>query len=561
MRRISSQTERRIIELWIKGIPRDTIARRTAVSGSTVSKVISQLPECLGELRKLSVELRKINSSPSEALKGAKLLSELADLRVELDQLADFIKAVKKLSRKAEYQPKQLVESAMKLSDLEEKSGNPYPEAIKEFESKTKQTKKLKEKISDLQREIENKEEERRQKLKQNKTTEKEIKYVKELRQNLRKYGISPTDAEGLQRYLKNMKETGGNPKKFVKFTRTHGSLKGRLTYLENQKQLKTLELNTMKRDIETMETEVSKRIIDLSRLTGEKDRTIKRLEELKKEIQEQWKKHEAAVACLTEILRVTADVEAINQAIEARNKELADLETAFDKKRMTLETLDSEVGELERKKQTLAKEVEGILGIKNYALEHEKAISDQRKEKSVLENDTAKKKDKIALADTITNFLTRQPTWDFNRFYSMVETVKRTREDPSSPLKPLLPRIEEEVRMQALQAFKGDLVPKLLFRRVCNRKGEIEKKNGELEKKLKLAENKRAYFERENQMLEKIEVYVEGKPRTFKELREWTIFICDEEIERRANEKYYALAAATHGTLDWIHRKITRKG
>lgn len=561
MRRISSQTERRIIELWIKGIPRDTIARRTAVSGSTVSKVISQLPECLGELRKLSVELRKINSSPSEALKGAKLLSELADLRVELDQLADFIKAVKKLSRKAEYQPKQLVESAMKLSDLEEKSGNPYPEAIKEFESKTKQTKKLKEKISDLQREIENKEEERRQKLKQNKTTEKEIKYVKELRQNLRKYGISPTDAEGLQRYLKNMKETGGNPKKFVKFTRTHGSLKGRLTYLENQKQLKTLELNTMKRDIETMETEVSKRRIDLSRLTGEKDRTIKRLEELKKEIQEQWKKHEAAVACLTEILRVTADVEAINQAIEARNKELADLETAFDKKRMTLETLDSEVGELERKKQTLAKEVEGILGIKNYALEHEKAISDQRKEKSVLENDTAKKKDKIALADTITNFLTRQPTWDFNRFYSMVETVKRTREDPSSPLKPLLPRIEEEVRMQALQAFKGDLVPKLLFRRVCNRKGEIEKKNGELEKKLKLAENKRAYFERENQMLEKIEAYVEGKPRTFKELREWTIFICDKEIERRANEKYYALAAATHGTLDWIHRKITRKG
>jgi len=124
MIRISSQTENRIIELWFKGFPRDTIARRVAVSGSTVSKVISQLPECLRELRALSVELRKSGKSLPEALKGAKLLSKLNDLSVELDQVESYVRVTRKISRKEGYEPKQVVQATMKLSDLEENRGN-----------------------------------------------------------------------------------------------------------------------------------------------------------------------------------------------------------------------------------------------------------------------------------------------------------------------------------------------------------------------------------------------------------------------------------------------------
>ena len=147
MRSISPQTKNRIVELWFKGFPRDTIARRVAVSGSTVSKVISQLPECLRELRALSVELRKSGKSLPEAFKGSKLLSKLHDIGVELEQLQDFIRVVNKLSRKAEYQPKTVVEAAMEISDLEEKSGKSYPEIIDEFQAKTKQVRNLNENV------------------------------------------------------------------------------------------------------------------------------------------------------------------------------------------------------------------------------------------------------------------------------------------------------------------------------------------------------------------------------------------------------------------------------
>ena len=61
---------------------------------------------------------------------------------------------------------------------------------------------------------------------------------------------------------------------------------------------------------------------------------------------------------------------------------------------------------------------------------------------------------------------------------------------------------------------------------------------------------------EREKETLEKIKVYVEGGPRTLKELREWTVAVFKEEIERGANEKYDAWAAVSHGVLDWIQKK-----
>lgn len=549
MREISFQTIKRTIELYFKGHKRDVIARKTGVSTGTVSNVMNLLPGSLKELRTLSVELRKSGKSLHEALEGAKLCRQLKEMNVEPDQLSDFIRAVKKLSRNAGYQPKQVVQSAIVLSDLEEKSGKSYPEAIKEFEAKTEQTQKLERTKLKLGKEIEKKDKEREQKLRLNRTTEKEIRYVKELRQELRKQGISLTDAESLEKYLRNMQETGGNPRKFVKFTRKHGSLKGRLTYLENQKQKKTLELDRIKKEKENVEAEISLLKISVSELRADKGKIIEKLETLKTEVNRQNIKLEGTVASLAEILRVKANVEDMNKAINARAQKLHNLEIALSIKQ-------TKIQELERKKKNLEREVEDTLKIKNYAVELKKAVTDLEQQKSIVEKEVTHNKDRIALADTITNFLKRQPTYDFNRLYSMVETVKRTREDKSSPCGPLLPRIEEGIRMQALEAFKGDLVPKFVFQRVSKQKEEIENKSIELEKKLELKTEKLTHAEREIEMLEKINAYVEGGPRTLKELREWMVAIFKEEIERRANEKYDALAAGTRGVLGWIHNK-----
>ena len=83
MRRLSSDLERIIIELWFKGFNRDQIAKTSGVSEGSVLNKIATLPDCLAELRDLSVLLRKLNALPAEALKGAILLDRISQLGVE----------------------------------------------------------------------------------------------------------------------------------------------------------------------------------------------------------------------------------------------------------------------------------------------------------------------------------------------------------------------------------------------------------------------------------------------------------------------------------------------
>jgi len=560
MRGITFQTEERIIELWFKGLPRDTIARRTGVSGSTVSKVIGELPECLRELRDLSRELRKIGLSPSEALKGTKLRSKLADLGVEPDQLQDFLKVVGKLSRKAEYQPKQVVQAAMKLSDLEEVSGKLFVEAIRDFETNTEQSRKLEEKNARLQEEIDKKDNIRKQRLRQNRVTAKEIEYVKALRQTFRRYGISLADAENLLEYLKNMQETGGNPKKFIKFTRSHGSLKGRSTYLENQKKQKAIDLKEIEDNIENAGKQFFKLQTAVSKQEKKEDDIVQRLGEREEKEAQQKIRLEALAATVAQMLGVKADVTEMNKAMNAMTEKLQNLEATIAGKEDVLRDKQKDIQRSRKEKRSLEVEVEGILKIKNYAIELKTAIKGLEQRESSLEKECAERSAQIALGETTTNFLTRMPASDFNKFQSVVETVKRMREDKNSPLRHLIPQMEEGIRTKALEAFKGDLVSETVYNAVYNRKEAYRKDNIVLTEKLEKTEGKLASAEKERDILQNVKEYVGGRQRTLEELKDWTISVCEEEIEERAKEKYDGLAAATQGTLNWVDGKLKKK-
>lgn len=113
MRRITSQIEGQIIEDWFQGRARDDIARRRHASGDTVSRVVNSFPLCMQELRDLSTELRKNHGSSTDPLKGAKLLSKLAVLGVELDEVPSFIKSVNKFCAGTQYVPKDVVQASM----------------------------------------------------------------------------------------------------------------------------------------------------------------------------------------------------------------------------------------------------------------------------------------------------------------------------------------------------------------------------------------------------------------------------------------------------------------
>lgn len=232
------------------------------------------------------------------------------------------------------------------------------------------------------------------------------------------------------------------------------------------------------------------------------------------------------------------------------------------------LEIIRSETQKLTANKKTLQHEIEELLQIKDYVLQHKSAIANLEKQKTLLEKEMAKKSDRIALADTITNFLTRQSSYDFNRFYSMVETIKRAREEKSSPLKPFIPRIEEDIRMQALEAFEGDLVSRRQHEHLRDERNEYrtgceqrDKKIEELEGKVKANQEKIHCLENENEILGKIKVRAQEGEFALEELKEWLIREMEKEFEKRVRAtKFDPLVARTYGILEWIADKIANK-
>src|SRR5512136_1585491 len=132
MYRLSRIDMKKILDLCFQGYAHEEIARMTGIPRSTISEFIEILPDCLIPNRELAVELRKQNVSVFEAKKGAELRARLDNLRVEFNQLENFVESAEKIGKDPDYTPNQIVRGAMRLNELE-KSGRKYPKALVDF--------------------------------------------------------------------------------------------------------------------------------------------------------------------------------------------------------------------------------------------------------------------------------------------------------------------------------------------------------------------------------------------------------------------------------------------
>jgi hypothetical protein len=191
-------------------------------------------------------------------------------------------------------------------------------------------------------------------------------------------------------------------------------------------------------------------------------------------------------------------------------------------------------------------------------ALEEQKAQS----QKQIDEN-----KHKIALADTVTSFLARKSDADFEGFYSMVEHARKTREGKPFTIPALAPLIEEEVRLEALKCFQGDIVSKSEYKALWDEKERIRKEKNVLEDKINgleaessKKESELAAAKKEIEMMAAIKVFSDGQPRTLSDLLEYVIVKLEGEIDKRASQKFDAQTARTYGLLEWLDDKLGRR-
>lgn len=301
MNNICSEIEKRIIEMWFEGYPRDEIAKVLGISGSTVSERIDRLPKCLTPLRDLSKMLRKLNLLPIDALKGINVIAQLGEQDVTAEQIPFLIDSFKKIATESIYQPEQLIKASTKTAELESQSGKEYPEAIKDFETAIQKEKELVEKNkkheeenSRLQSEIKENKKRRNQTLRQANASPKEAREINTIKSRLRVHGADLNDGKNLARYLDNMKETGYDPHRFVAFSKKHSASEKSLTRLERrraQTQAKLCELDNSVRNLDAEKRQEEAIVSSLKHqrnlLRAEIESYSVQLREIKDEIEE----------------------------------------------------------------------------------------------------------------------------------------------------------------------------------------------------------------------------------------------------------------------------------
>jgi hypothetical protein len=249
MNRLSRDQEIAIIGLWLEGKARDAIAEDLGISGSTVTDVISALPASLGKLRELNQYFRKTGLPALALSQLLKRVTEEVGEGLKPEALPTLVEYAVKAAENANYKLTAVVDAAAKIIQLETQSGQTYPEALKEYESKINENKRLQAEIdekhrknqhltltnSKLRKERCEAKRERRHQMRQARVTEKEIRDFKEAKLQLHRAGIDLSDARKLYRCINFMKESGGNPAELNRMAQENGSANDQLATVKKE--------------------------------------------------------------------------------------------------------------------------------------------------------------------------------------------------------------------------------------------------------------------------------------------------------------------------------------
>jgi len=232
--RISLGNQKRIIRLYLEGHPQSEIADRVGFTQPTVSNEVNKfmgvarssslkeastmydVTELVDELRALSVDLRRLRKSPRECLEAAKSMRSILEAGLDTTDASDFLRLCKKLQGESSL-PEDYLQSAVRLSRLEEETGKGYPQILEDFQDMAKRLKGLEGQIgilhsenrgleesrSSLQKDLEDLEEGVKKRMNETALTNDKIGRALGIEALMKRAGVSD---EGLEGFLGEMK-------------------------------------------------------------------------------------------------------------------------------------------------------------------------------------------------------------------------------------------------------------------------------------------------------------------------------------------------------------------
>jgi len=335
MREISRAKKLEVAQYYILGYPYSDIENRTGVSHGSVANIVKELEDGklsipgtsfdqVNDLRQLSFDLRKKGLEPSQALLGLLLFDRLRALEVTPEQVDKWSELIKKLLP-IDFPSKDFLEAALRLNELEKGEGKSYATLATEYV-------RLKERIDRLKSEVDS-------------LTKKKEELVKK--------------AELIRSELESLERTKNT--------------------LENAVEIQTTKSNELK--LRTKETEEEK-----SRLTRETKDLQGRRTQLSSEVdgrEESLKRINDIGLSDEDLLRVTNFIERTSKNEGVRGNEprrrllsafglFEDMSGLENRRKSEMQkvtelvrkqsVLTGEIGELDRKKGLLERQIVGII-------------------------------------------------------------------------------------------------------------------------------------------------------------------------------------------------------
>jgi chromosome segregation ATPase len=139
LRKLSERVKRKVFQLWIEGCTYRGISERTNIGLGSITRIIDEErkrnPD-VDELRKIRVQLQKVDSSLPDALRGATCLKNLNKLGISLGEIEDYRTVVIRVSESQGVKPENFLDAAIRLMKLETSTSKTYLEIVEEFSEK-----------------------------------------------------------------------------------------------------------------------------------------------------------------------------------------------------------------------------------------------------------------------------------------------------------------------------------------------------------------------------------------------------------------------------------------
>lgn len=153
MRRIPDDIRKAILKRVIAGDTYRTIQRVFNISPATINQIKEEAKKTcpdIDDLIKLNILLKKSNVNFYDTFRGANLLDRLNSCGISAADLDKFIKLMETLFLEGNELREDVVAAAIKLMELEEKTGKAYPELLEDFQKLNSEFSKLKNQINRL---------------------------------------------------------------------------------------------------------------------------------------------------------------------------------------------------------------------------------------------------------------------------------------------------------------------------------------------------------------------------------------------------------------------------